>query len=121
MSRASPPSPDVEKHAVQGARAAAASLLFGYLAVLGLVVGAIGALPGEVRLGLLFVAPMSALGGNILARRARGSYPRGSKERWPGRRNALAGAVLSCVVLATYALVVGFLLLFLVAGPNEVL
>ena len=121
MSRTASPSAGVEKPRVRGARAAAASLLLAYLAILALFVAMIGAIPGEVRLGSLLIAPSSAIGGLLFARRARGSHPRGSKKRWPGRGKANAGAVLSWVVLAIYMLVGGFMLLFWVSGPNEVL
>ena len=56
---------------------------------------------------------LSGLGGLFLARSARGSRQRFSKTRWPGRRMAIAGAVLSWVafvVPATLLLVIAYVL-----------
>ena len=57
--------------------------------------------PGE----LLFVPPLSAIGGLVLARIARGSYPRRSPVQWPGRVMAFMGALLSCSVLVTITVI----------------
>lgn len=64
--------------------------------------------------GALIVLLLSAIGALILARKARGQYPRFSSVRWPGRRMALAGAFLSWVALAFFALIA--IIAALVAG-----
>jgi hypothetical protein len=70
------------------------------------------ALPGE----LLLVPPLSAIGGLVLARIARGSYPRRSPVLWPGRAVAFIGAFISWSVLV--AIIVITVNVAIVLGNN---
>jgi hypothetical protein len=94
--------------------AASLSLILGLIAA---VIGGVLFYGSPAFIVLLPISPLSAIGGLICARIARGSYPRGFPVRWPGRGMAFLGALLSGSVLVAETLL---LIFFVIAfGTGE--